>query len=95
MPDDSTLDAFASSDETEREEDAETDETATTAGVDTEESADDADAESAAQSDPVRSTYEWTPDGGECADCGASAERRWRSDGQRDGDLVCADCKEW
>lgn len=36
-------------------------------------------------------TYGWTPDGVECADCGATVERRWR-----DGDeLVCADCKPW
>ncbi len=45
--------------------------------------------------EPARSTYDWTPDGGECADCGASAERRWRADGQKAGELVCEDCKEW
>ena len=45
--------------------------------------------------EPAVSTFTWSPEGGECADCGASAERRWRSEGQRGGDLVCADCKEW
>lgn len=36
-------------------------------------------------------TYEWTPGGVDCAECGRTVERRWR-----DGDaLVCADCKSW
>jgi len=41
--------------------------------------------------DPAVSTYAWSPDGADCAACGAVVERRWR-----DGDeLVCSDCKEW
>ena len=44
---------------------------------------------------PAVSTYSWSPEGGDCADCGESVERRWRADGQRDGELVCEDCKEW
>ena len=40
---------------------------------------------------PARSTYEWSPTGADCADCGARIERRWR-----DGDeLVCDACKPW
>jgi len=40
---------------------------------------------------PARSTYEWSPTGADCADCGARIERRWR-----DGDeLVCEACKPW
>jgi hypothetical protein len=38
----------------------------------------------------TRATSAWTPDG-ECAACGATAVRRWRS-----GDaFVCADCANW
>jgi hypothetical protein len=44
---------------------------------------------------PAVSTFDWTPDDGECAACGESVERRWRADGQKDGELVCGDCKEW
>ncbi|MGA9400029.1 DUF7573 domain-containing protein [Haladaptatus sp.] len=41
--------------------------------------------------EPARATYDWTPDGADCACCGSSVEKRWR-----DGDgMVCADCKEW
>ncbi|UPW02199.1 hypothetical protein M0R88_08915 [Halorussus gelatinilyticus] len=45
--------------------------------------------------DPAVSTYRWSPEDGECADCGEATERRWRADGERGGALVCADCKEW
>ncbi|NHN61133.1 MULTISPECIES: hypothetical protein [Halorussus] len=45
--------------------------------------------------DAAVSTYSWSSGSGECAACGASVERRWRADGERGGDLVCADCKEW
>lgn len=41
--------------------------------------------------DPATSTYVRTPAGGECADCGATVERRWNGD----GGLVCPDCKDW
>lgn len=44
---------------------------------------------------PAVSTYEWSPAGGDCADCGRTVERRWRADGEREGDLVCENCKEW
>lgn len=42
-------------------------------------------------SDGADSTYGWTPDGAECADCGATVQRRWRDDGR----FVCVDCKTW
>ena len=42
-------------------------------------------------SGPVESTYEWTPDGAPCADCGEIVEERWRNA----SDLVCLDCKVW
>lgn len=45
--------------------------------------------------EPAVSTYAWSPEGGECTDCGASAEELWRSEGQKASGLVCADCKEW
>jgi hypothetical protein len=41
--------------------------------------------------DPAHSTYDWSPDGAECADCGATVEARWRDE----SGLVCPDCKEW
>lgn len=66
------------------------DEIATTAEADT-----DAKPPEESEVKPIRSTYEWSRDGGECADCGASANRRWRRNGQTEGDLVCVDCKEW
>lgn len=40
---------------------------------------------------PTESTYAWTPGGVDCADCGATVERRWW-----DSDaFVCTDCKTW
>ena len=113
VPEDASLDAFASPDEeaddaetTDAETtDAETDESELADAEPTDSDApagDSAVAESPAGSaptvedaDPAVSTYEWSLAGDECADCGASAERRWRADGERDGALVCADCKEW
>lgn len=41
--------------------------------------------------DSIASTYAWSPEGAECAACGATVEERWR-DGD---DLVCPDCKAW
>jgi hypothetical protein len=49
------------------------------------------DEEPADAAEPAVSTYDWTPDGADCADCGATVERRWRDDGE----LVCTDCKTW
>lgn len=41
--------------------------------------------------EPATSTFDWTPTGAECADCGVVVERRWRDD----VGLVCPDCKTW
>jgi len=99
VPEDATLDAFASQDAAESDEDAETDDDVEVeADDDGPETTDESTEESTVEItdvEPARSTFDWTPTGGECADCGASAERRWRADGQKDGDLVCEDCKEW
>jgi hypothetical protein len=62
--------------------------------ADSEDEIDSEDAD-ASPVEPAVSTYGWSPEDGECADCGASAERLWRGEGQKDGGLVCADCKEW
>ncbi|WP_132058004.1 DUF7573 domain-containing protein [Halorussus amylolyticus] len=51
--------------------------------------------ETTPDADPAVSTYAWSPGGGNCSECGESVEKQWRAGGQRDGDLVCADCKEW
>ncbi|WP_253738114.1 DNA repair protein RadA [Halohasta salina] len=41
--------------------------------------------------EPATVTYQWQPDGTECAQCGATTEQRWLDDGQ----FVCPDCKSW
>lgn len=41
--------------------------------------------------EPATVTFAWTDESATCADCGATARRQWGDD----GDLVCADCKEW
>ncbi|WP_049971815.1 DUF7573 domain-containing protein [Haladaptatus cibarius] len=58
-------------------------------------SAGEGDSESLVDSDadiePARATYDWTPGGIACECCGESVEKRWRDEGE----MVCADCKEW
>lgn len=39
----------------------------------------------------VEATMAFSPEGADCAACGATVERRW----QGESGLVCADCKEW
>jgi hypothetical protein len=101
VTEDASLDQFASSGKTdESEDDDSTDSEPISSEPADSESSDEADEQSEELSDlsavePAVSTFTWSPEGGECADCGASAERRWRSAGQRGGELVCADCKEW
>ncbi|MFC4552906.1 DUF7573 domain-containing protein, partial [Halorussus sp. GCM10023401] len=56
---------------------------------------DASDGTEASAVEPAVSTYGWSPAGGECAACGEAVERRWRADGEREGDLVCEDCKDW
>lgn len=97
MPEDASLDAFASTGDEETD-----DESSDPAETDPESSDSESadfetveEFETAEETDPAVSTYRWSPAGGECADCGETAERRWRADGERDGALVCADCKEW
>lgn len=41
--------------------------------------------------DPVETTYAWSPDGEECASCGAETARRWRTD----AGFVCPGCVDW
>jgi formylmethanofuran dehydrogenase subunit E len=48
-------------------------------------------ADEAVDADPATPTATWTADGAACDRCGERVERRWSAD----GDLVCADCKEW
>jgi hypothetical protein len=59
----------------------------------TDDSGTDGSTEQPPSVEPAVSTYDWTPTGAECGNCGAVVERRWR-DGT-DGPLVCADCKPW
>jgi len=54
----------------------------------------DATAATADETDPVvpaETTAAWSPAGGACEECGASAIWRWREAGA----LVCQDCKSW
>lgn len=93
MPEDASLDRFASRDRT-ADADARAAEDSPDGGDEADtgsETAPDDDTEIA----PAVSTFDWSPAGGACSDCGETVERRWRADGQRGGDLVCADCKEW
>lgn len=63
---------------------------------------DPADAEAVETETPTY-TYTSTPDGAECAACGAVVEKRWHAGegGAADAPdlapdaLVCPDCKEW
>jgi len=89
VPEDTSLDAFDSdgSDDADSAESASETDTSPATG-----SVSDTDG---LGSDPAVSTFDWLPESGECADCGGSAERRWRADGERGGALVCADCKDW
>lgn len=80
MPEDRSLDDFASAGSDEEDPaagsgSAETDSTET----------DSTDVE------PAESTSTWSAGGADCDRCGATVERRWR-DG---GELVCADCADW
>lgn len=49
------------------------------------------DASSTPSVEPATTTYEFAPDGVECASCGRTVERRW----QQDSALVCGECKDW
>ncbi|MFC7135669.1 DUF7573 domain-containing protein [Halobaculum litoreum] len=55
----------------------------------------DADADDSAPAPdavaPAEATYDHSPDGAACAVCGGTTTRRWRDD----PGYVCADCKEW
>lgn len=104
VPEDATLDQFASGDsddESDRGENGESDadrpersdEDGSAAGdAVAGESGDGAAGESGdAAAAPAVSTHRFAPDGRACADCDARATRLWR-----DGDsLVCESCKEW
>jgi len=88
VPEDVSLDAFDSDESDDAEpglDESDSDE------LDT----DDPGPDGSDPADPAVSTFDWSPESDECADCGASVERRWRAEGERDGALVCADCKAW
>ncbi|WP_144426058.1 DUF7573 domain-containing protein [Halanaeroarchaeum sulfurireducens] len=50
-----------------------------------------ADGAASASTQAIIPTSAWTPEGAQCASCGAVVERRWR----QDDTLVCPDCKDW
>jgi hypothetical protein len=102
MPEDRSLDEFAGAGSEETENGQTAGEESEDAGendraVDTEsENGQAADANGHADrfdpaDDPATSTAAWTAAGAGCQQCGAQVSRRWRDD----GDLVCAECKEW
>lgn len=67
---------------------SETDDTDTE--EDSRSTAEDAPAELTVE--PATPTYDWSPEGAECAECGAVVETRWHTEGVG---LVCAECKVW
>jgi len=84
VPDDASLDRFAGA--------AETGEPPASGERGAEADATDADGDADdATPDAPAVTYRFLPGGGPCADCGATAERRWTSD----AGPVCPDCKGW
>ncbi|WP_435074147.1 DUF7573 domain-containing protein [Halorubrum sp. HHNYT27] len=101
MPDDRSLDEFAS-DPTEAA-DVEADDADGDAadGIDAESAnapdADPTDGDVAASNadavdvDPAVPTATWTTDAAACDRCGGRVSRRWLDDGV----LVCGECKEW
>jgi hypothetical protein len=86
---DRSLDEFASDTATAADERDESDDAAEAADADSDEDAD------ASNPEPALSTYEWTPDGVACEECGTVVEKRWRNGDGSGETLVCADCKEW
>lgn len=51
-----------------------------------------------ADAEPFDATVRWTPDGGTCAECGATVERLWQDDAATEAGesgFVCRDCKRW
>lgn len=78
---DASLDEFLNEEAGTNEEGSDAD---ASAGADT-------NADAGAGVGPAVSTYDWSPGGTPCEDCGAVVERRWR-DGEQ---LVCGECKEW
>ena len=95
VTEDASLDQFASSGKTDESETDDSADSDTSDAADPEESATQFEDADEPEVEPAVSTFTWSSEGGECADCGASIGRRWRSEGQKDGNLVCADCKEW
>ena len=51
----------------------------------------ESDTEAKTEPAPPTATVVWSPEGGDCTDCGATVDRRWEDDGT----LVCAACKSW
>ena len=91
MPEDRSLDEFAGAGSEEPAADEESTESENGRAAD-ENDHDDADRlDDAPSDDPATSTAAWTAAGAGCQRCGARVSRRWRDD----GDLVCAECKEW
>ncbi len=91
MPEDRSLDEFAEagSEEPAADEESTEFEDARPAGEDAHDDA--ARLDDAPSDGPATSTAAWTAAGAGCQRCGARVSRRWRDD----GDLVCAECKEW
>ncbi|MFT4882800.1 MAG: hypothetical protein ACI8U4_000295 [Natronomonas sp.] len=102
---DRSLDEFASDDEAaaDEREDGDDDDATDGTGTDSAAAATDgsdasdgtADTADAPSPEPALSTYEWTPEGAACEDCGTVVEKRWRSGDGSGETLVCADCKVW
>lgn len=84
MTRDSSLDDFLGGEETDAPADASEPETPADAVEPEPEFDEDA-------VEPAQATYAFSPDGAECAACGAVVEKRWRDE----AGLVCSECKVW
>lgn len=81
---DVTLDAFLTDDDTEADGGRESADDGPDPDVNTGVTLD-------SSTDPLVSTFRWTPGKEPCDACGAAVEERWR-DGTR---AVCGDCMDW
>ena len=95
MPEDRSLDDFASAGSDEEDPaagsgSAEIDSTETES-TDVEPAETDSADPDPTDVEPAESTSTWSADGADCDRCGTTVSRRWHDDGE----LVCADCADW
>lgn len=95
MPEDRSLDDFASAgtDDGDAEAEADSAESDSAATAPSEEEADETTSDESIPTDvePAESTSTWSTDGADCDRCETTVTRRWHAD----GNLLCSECVEW